>query len=186
VLFVGQMLVSDDGALRYARENAEVIWQVPIAAALLSIYYAAFGVAVASLTSRRIIAGAVIIGIFLVSSIVSNTIVESESFRETEQGTITGPTTVVTTEEGDVITIPESGFPEGEVVPVDRGTHAAGLLDLLELPLVLRDLVFLGHIDEVDPLSGLANGGLYAIAIFAVIVLGSLVVLFIRYDEVER
>ena len=29
VLFVGQMLVSDDGALRYARDNAEVIWQVP-------------------------------------------------------------------------------------------------------------------------------------------------------------
>ena len=29
VLFLGQMLVSEDGALRYARDNAEVLWQVP-------------------------------------------------------------------------------------------------------------------------------------------------------------
>ena len=50
VLFVGQMLVSDDGALRYARDNAEVIWQVPVAVALLSIFYASIGVAIASLT----------------------------------------------------------------------------------------------------------------------------------------
>ena len=59
VLFVGQMLVSDDGALRYARDNAEVLWQVPVAVALLSLFYAAIGVAIASLTSRRIIAGAI-------------------------------------------------------------------------------------------------------------------------------
>jgi ABC-2 type transport system permease protein len=186
VLFVGQMLVSDDGALRYARENAEVIWQVPIAAALLSIYYAAFGVAVSSLTSRRIIAGAVIIGIFLVSSIVSNTIVESQSFQETQEVPITGPPPTMITEDGEVVELPPTGFPEGEVIFLDRSSNPAGLLDLLELPLVLRDLVFLGQVDEVDPLSGVANGGLYAIAIFAVIVLGSLVVLFIRYDEVER
>ena len=40
VLFVGQMLVSDDGALRYARDNAEVLWQVPVAVSVLAIYYA--------------------------------------------------------------------------------------------------------------------------------------------------
>ena len=67
VLFVGQMLVSDDGALRYARDNAEVLWQVPVAVAVLSLYYAAIGVAIASLTSRRIIAGAAIIGLLLIS-----------------------------------------------------------------------------------------------------------------------
>src|SRR3546814_20026611 len=31
VLFVGQMLVSEDGALRYLRDNAEILWQVPVA-----------------------------------------------------------------------------------------------------------------------------------------------------------
>src|SRR3546814_2649526 len=71
VLFVGQMLVSEDGALRYLRDNAEILWQVPVAVALLSFFYAVVGVAVASLTSRRIIAGATIVGLFLVSSIVS-------------------------------------------------------------------------------------------------------------------
>ena len=40
VLFLGQMLVSEDGALRYARDNAEVLWQVPVAVAVLAIYYA--------------------------------------------------------------------------------------------------------------------------------------------------
>ena len=46
VLFLGQMLVSEDGALRYARDNAEVIWQVPVAVACLSIFYAVIGVAI--------------------------------------------------------------------------------------------------------------------------------------------
>jgi ABC-2 type transport system permease protein len=71
ILFVGQMLVSDDGALRYLRDNAEVLWQVPAAVALLSLLYAAVGVAIASLTPRRIIAGATTVGLFLVTSIVS-------------------------------------------------------------------------------------------------------------------
>lgn len=71
ILFLGQMLVSDDGALRYARDNAEVLWQVPAAVALLSLMYAVIGVAIASLTSRRIIAGATTIGLFLVTSITS-------------------------------------------------------------------------------------------------------------------
>src|SRR3546814_21078913 len=71
VLFVGQMLVSEDGALRYLRDNAEILWQVPVAVALLSFFYAVVGVAVASLTSRRIIAGATIVGLFLVSSLGS-------------------------------------------------------------------------------------------------------------------
>lgn len=152
VLFLGQMLVSDDGALAYARDNAEVLWQVPIAVGLLSIFYASIGVAVASLTSRRIIAGASIIGLFLVTSIVA--------------GVLVGP-------------YEESGVYLGD-------PSAAALLDLLTLPLVLRDLVFLGHIEDVHPMSGLANGGLYAVAVFAVVVVAALAALLVRYDEVER
>jgi ABC-2 type transport system permease protein len=186
VLFLGQMLVSDDGALRYARDNAEVMWQVPIAAALLSLYYASVGVAVASLTSRRIIAGATIIGLFLVSSIVSNALVEADTVRDSEQGTISGPPSTMVTEDGEVLVVPEGGFDETGVRIVESDANPAGLLDLLELPLVLRDLVFLGHVDEIDPLSGLDNGGFYAVAVYSVMVLGALVILFVRYREVER
>jgi ABC-2 type transport system permease protein len=78
ILFIGQMLVTEDGALRYLRDNAEVLWQVPAAVALLSLFYAAIGVAIASLTSRRIIAGASIVGLFLVTSIVSAILVGNE------------------------------------------------------------------------------------------------------------
>ena len=92
------MLVSDDGALRYARDNAEVLWQVPIAVALLSIYYASVGVAVASLTSRRIIAGATIIGLFLVSSHRVQRAGRGETRSdESEQGSITGPPATMVT-----------------------------------------------------------------------------------------
>jgi hypothetical protein len=185
VLFVGQMLVSDDGALRYARDNAEVMWQVPVAAALLSIYYASVGVAVSSLTSRRIIAGATIIGLFLVSNIVSNVLIESETIRQSEQGTITSPPSTLVTEEG-VVVVPEGSLDGGGVILMERDSNPAGLMDLLELPLLLRDLVFLGEIDEIDPMSGLDNGGLYAVLVYSAMVIGAFVVLFVRYDEVER
>ena len=66
VLFVGQMLVSD-GALEYFTDNAEVLWQVPISVALLAIYYGAVGVALASLTDRRIVGGVAIFGFALIT-----------------------------------------------------------------------------------------------------------------------
>jgi ABC-2 type transport system permease protein len=154
VLFVGQMLVSDDGALTYARDNAEVIWQVPVAVAILALFYASTSAAIASLTSRRIIAGAAIVGVFLVASIMSNLAVGTESYDE-------------------------NGF------YIESEPTAAPLLNLLGLPLLLRDLVFLGHIDPEHEMSGLANGGLYAIIVYAVVVLGALAVLVVRYHEVE-
>ena len=46
--------------------------------------------------------------------------------------------------------------------------------------------MFLGEVDEIDPMSGLDNGGLYAVLIYATMVVGAMVVLFVRYDEVER
>lgn len=156
VLFVGQMLVSNDGALDYARENAEVLWQVPIAVGLLSLYYAVIGTAIASLTSRRIIAGATIIGLFLVSSITA--------------ALAAGP-------EYDDAT---------STFFIDPAPTAAPLLDLLSLPLLLRDIVFLGHIDPDNPMSGLANGGLYAAIVFTALVLVGLVILLVRYAEVDR
>jgi len=74
VLFVGQALVSDS-ALDYTLDHLDIVWQVPVAAALLALFYAVLGVAIASLTSRRIVAGASFIGLFLVSSITAAVLV---------------------------------------------------------------------------------------------------------------
>lgn len=185
VLFVGQMLVSEDGALRYARDNAEVLWQVPVAVAALSIYYAAIGVAVSSLTSRRIIAGATIVGLFLVSSIVSSVLVGplESTARDTDSS---GPPSTVVTEDGGVIVVPsEDEDVFGDPVVVEEDPSAAGLVNLLMLPLVVRDLVFLGEVED-GPLAGLANGGLYAVLVYAGVLVVAFVVLLRRYDEVER
>ena len=69
------------------------------------------GVAISSLTDRRIVAGASIIGLFLVTSI-----------------------TVGACLVGDV--------------QFNGGSRGAALINVLRLPLYLRDLVFLGHVDS--------------------------------------
>jgi ABC-2 type transport system permease protein len=147
VLFVGNMLVSDS-ALDYLTDNLDILWKVPVAVALLALYYSVIGVAIASLTDRRIVAGASIIGLFLVTSIASGIIV-------------------------------------GEDFEFDGGSPAA-LLNILALPLYLRDLVFLGEIEDGSPLSGVENGGLLAIVTYAAIVLVGIAVLLRRYRWVER
>lgn len=187
VLFLGQMLVSDNGALRYLRDNAEVIWQVPVAVGLLSLFYAAIGVAIAALTSRRIIAGASIIGLFLISSIVSAILVGPQV--QTTVSTSNGP--AATTVE------PAPGAPVGPPQPVaprptttyyvDRpAPSAAPLLNLAGLPLLLRDVVFLGEIDPTHPMSGVEGGGLFAAGVYVLVVGACLALLLYRYDEVER
>jgi ABC-2 type transport system permease protein len=186
VLFVGQTLVSEDGALNYVRDNAEVMWQVPIAVTFLAIFYAAIGVAVSSLTSRRIIAGASIVGLFLVTSIVSGVLVgpETETVRE-EGSSFEGPPSSLGPNDEGVIVIPPPGEEDRTYVLRDE-TSAAPLLDLLMLPLILRDLVFLGHVEDIHPMSGLTNGGLYAILVFIAVLIVSFIILYKRYDEVER
>jgi ABC-2 type transport system permease protein len=149
VLFVGQMLVSDDGALAYARDNAEVLWQVPAAVAVLAIYYSVIGSAVASLSSRRISAGASIVGLFLITSTFAAVLTEDSL-------------------QGD--------------------THGSlgGLLNLLAIPTEVRDLIFLGHLHPSSDLSGAAGAGLGAVLVCIGMVVASLAVLLVRYDEVER
>ena len=147
VLFIGNMLVSND-ALDYFTSHLDVLWKVPAAVAILAVYYAVIGVTLASLTSRRIVAGATSIGLFLVTSISAGIIV------------------------GD-------NFQFG-------GGSPAALISVLRLPLYLRDLVFLGHIDWQSPLNGVDNGGLYAVALYVVVLAVSAFVLLRRYREVER
>jgi hypothetical protein len=74
VLFGGQALVSDS-ALDYTLDHLDVVWQVPVSVALLAMFYAVVSIAIASLASRRIVAGASLIGLFLVSSITAGILV---------------------------------------------------------------------------------------------------------------
>src|SRR4029079_3095674 len=74
VLFVGNMFVSDS-ALDYFTGHLDVLWKVPLAVFLLAIYYAVVGVAISSLSDRRIVAGASIIGLFLVTSVSSAVVI---------------------------------------------------------------------------------------------------------------
>jgi ABC-2 type transport system permease protein len=143
LLFVGQMLVSGK-ALHYAREHAAVLWQVPAAIGALAVYYAAVGLALASLTSRRVVAGASILGLTLVSSVVT-----------------------------------------GILRQAGTGGGRASLLSILRLPLYVRDLIFLGHLDFESPLSGVPGGGAMAVAAYAVVVGVSVGVLWWRYRWAE-
>ncbi len=143
VLFVGQMLVSD-GALEYFTDNAEVLWQVPVAVAILAIYYAAIGVALASLTDRRIVGGVAILGVALITSAVAAIIIEAAG---------------------------------------DGGTPLA-VVNVLALPLDLRDLVFLGHLSDDSGLSGVSGGGVLAVLAYLLVLGSSIAVLQRRYREV--
>lgn len=174
VLFVGQMLVSADGALRYARDNAEVLWQVPVAIAALAVFYAAIGVAISSLTGRRIIAGSCIGGLFLITAAVSGILVANSSTRISRESS---PVQLTPGGDGDLSFIED--FVVYEPTP-------AQLINLATLPLVVRDLVFLGQVEERTPLSGVDNGGLYAIVVYLAIVSGAFTILFLRYREVDQ
>ena len=145
VLFVGQMFVSRDGALRYLTDHAAVLWQVPLAVAILALYYAAIGVALSSLTDRRIVGGVAILGVFLVTSTVASIFVAAADF---------------------------------------GGTPLAAL-NLLALPLAVRDLVFLGHLSHDSGLSGVDGGGAVAVAGYLLVVLAAIALLLRRYREVD-
>jgi ABC-2 type transport system permease protein len=145
VLFVGEMLVHDDGALEYLTDNAEVLWQVPVAVALLAIYYAVISLALASLTDRRLVGGIALLGLALVTSAISGV------FEATSDG---------------------------------EGTPMA-VLNLLALPLHLRDLVFIGELHSDSDLSGVAGGGGLAICAYLAVMAAGLAVLLWRYREVD-
>jgi ABC-2 type transport system permease protein len=147
VLFIGNMLVAD-GVYDYVSGHLDVLWKVPVSAALLAFYYSVIGLALASITTRRIVAGASLLGLVLVTSVVSAILVGERRFGQ-------------------------DGSP-------------AALLNLLIVPLHLRDVVFLGHIDPESPLGYVNNGGLLAASVYVGVVLAAGTVLFSRYRWVER
>lgn len=78
VLFLGQMLVSD-AALTYLRENAEVLWQAPVAVAVLALYYSAVGLAAAAVTSRRVVGAVIFLGLLLITNGITGALTEVAS-----------------------------------------------------------------------------------------------------------
>ncbi len=151
VLFVGNMLVSD-AALDYLTGHLDVLWKVPLSIVVLAVYYATIGCALSSLTDRRIVAGASVIGLFLLTSISSGVIIDQSD----------GPGT-------DGV---ESGY--------------GGLINVLAMPLHLRDVIFLGHVDPESPLGGVAGGGWLALACYLLVLSAGAAVLWWRYRWVER
>ncbi len=149
VLFVGQMLVSKDGSLHYLTSNLDILWKVPIAVAALALFYAVLGVALASLSGRRIVAGATMLGVTLVSSTVAAILIRANGGRRGATG------------------------------------QPAALINILALPLHVRDLVFLGHIGRQSALSGVSGGGAMALACYSAVVVGGIALLFNRYRAAE-
>lgn len=145
VLYIGQMLVNKAGALNYLTHHAGVLWQVPLAVALLALYYASFGLAIASLTTRRAVAGAAILGVLLVSSAVAGTLGEA-----------------------------------------GRASPALEVVNLIRIPLYIRDLVFLGHLDNrFFRLAQYGGGAVLAIYAYLVVVAVSIGTLVWRYRWAE-
>ncbi len=147
VLFLGNMLVSNS-ALDYLTGHLDILWKVPLAVLVLAVYYAIIGVAVSSLTDRRIVAGACIIGIFLVTSIAGGVLV-GDNFRR-------------------------------------RGGSPAAVINLLQLPLHLRDIIFLGMVNPRWTLNEVPNGGLLALGVYVLVLVTGAAILLWRYRWVER
>jgi hypothetical protein len=57
---------------------------------------------------------------------------------------------------------------------------------VLAMPLHLRDVIFLGHIDPASPLGGVAGAGWLALACYLMVLCTCGAVLWWRYRWVER
>lgn len=93
VLFVGQMLVVQEGALDFLTENAEVLWQVPVAVVLFSLYWASLALAIAATTTRRVVGGVALLATVLVSGAVAGILVTAggaDTERIFENGSLWG------------------------------------------------------------------------------------------------
>ena len=121
---------------------------MPLAVAVLALYYAVIAVALASLTDRRIVGGLAFLGALFIPSIVAGVLSET-----------VGP----------------------------DGSTLANAFNLLQLPLIVRDLVFEGRVDIDNDLNlaGAAGAGIVVVVVYAVIVGVSLAVLHRRYLEAK-
>jgi ABC-2 type transport system permease protein len=144
VLFVGRMLVSDS-ALDYFKGHLDILWKVPLAVAVVAVYYALLGTAAAALTTRRVVAAVTFLGTLLVSTVLAHAVVENDNQRS-------------------LLT----------------------LLNLLALPLHLRDVIFEGHVSTGSPLSGEPAAALLALVVYLAVIAICAGVLAYRYRWIER
>jgi ABC-2 type transport system permease protein len=151
VLFVGQMLVVREGALAFVRDNAAVLWQVPAALILFSVFWASLAVAISATTSRRVVGGVALLAVVLISGVVASSIVEASA----------------------------GG------VDVFEGGSLWGLLSVIDLPLRMSDLVFLGNVDPRSLVGGAPGAGIGVVLTYLVVVGGSLAYLVRRYRRVS-
>jgi ABC-2 type transport system permease protein len=149
VLFVGQMLVVPEGPLAFVRDNAEILWQVPVAVALFSLYWASLALAISATTARRAVGGVALLATALVSGTVASTLVRAGDSRFFESGNLWG------------------------------------LLSVIDIPLRMSDLVFLGHVDPESLVGGAEGAGTGVVLVYVAVVAGSLGYLFYRYRGVE-
>jgi ABC-2 type transport system permease protein len=152
VLFVGQMLVVEEGALEFLTDNAEVLWQVPVAVALFSLFWASLALAIAATSTRRVVGGVALLATVLISGAVASALVAAGG------------------------TDPEFIFNDGSLW---------GLLSVIDLPLRIVDLVFLGHVDPSSLVGGAPGAGIGVVAVYVAVVAGSLGYLVYRYRSVE-
>ena len=111
---------------------------------MLSIYYGAVGVAISSLTSRRIVAGVAILGLALVPSAITGVLLNNNN----------------------------------------DGTSAVAVLNLLALPLYLRDLIFLGQRRSGQPARrGRRSAVGLAVVTYLVVLVAAFAILLIRYRQ---
>jgi ABC-2 type transport system permease protein len=148
VLFVGQMLVVPEGPLAFVGDNAEVLWQVPVAVALFSLYWASLALAISATTARRVVGGVALLATALVSGTVASTLVRAGDDRFFEGGNLWG------------------------------------LLSVIDLPLRMSDLVFLGHVDPESLVGGAEGAGIGVVLVYVAVVAGSLGYLVYRYRRV--
>ncbi len=151
VLFVGQMLVVREGALGFARENAAVLWQVPLALIFFSVFWASLAVAISATTSRRVVGGVALLAVVLISGTVASVIVAASAGA--------GPI-----------------FEDGSLW---------GLLSVIDLPLRMSDLVFLGNVDPRSLVGGAPGAGIGVVLAYGAVVAGSLAYLVQRYRGVS-
>lgn len=151
VLFVGQMLVVREGALGFVKENAAVLWQVPVALIFFSVFWASLAVAISATTSRRVVGGVALLGVVLISGTVASSIVAASA---------------------------GSG-------PIFEDGNLWGLLSVIDLPLRMSDLVFLGNVDPRSLVGGAPGAGIGVVLAYAAVVSGSLAYLVQRYRGVS-
>jgi ABC-2 type transport system permease protein len=76
LLFLGNTFLQD-APFSYLTSNADEFPRILAAALLLSVYYSAIGLAVSSMTERKGVASAIIIGVFLAGTAIANGLYES-------------------------------------------------------------------------------------------------------------